>query len=673
MKRYISLLIAGTMAVSASAQKTYIIKPLNLRDVQVNDAFWSPKLKVWHTVTAYDVFDKLEGKYEPDREDIIKEKKETGRTRDAFLNFDRVAQGKTNIGTSDGPPWYDGLVYETIRGAADLLVAYPDKKLEQKMDGYIDRIAAAQAADKEGYINTYTTLNRPNQRWGTNGGDDRWQHDMYNAGMLVEAGVHYYQATGKTKLLTVAVKMANYMSKVMGDAPKMNVIPGHAGPEEAFFKMYLLFKNNPALQKQVSAPVKADDYFALAKYWVEKRGVFADADGSRKRETFGAYNQDDKPVFDQQTIEGHAVRATLLGTAIVAMAEHTNDARYISVANRYWDNMAGKRTFITGGQGAIANDEKFGDDYFLPESAYLETCASIGGAFFSQRMNELQADGKYMDLFERALYNNILSGLSLDGTHYHYENPLVADKHPRWVWHSCPCCPPMLLKMAGALPGFIYAQDDKDVYVNLFIGSRAKLKLNNKNISIKQTTAYPWKGRVELTVDPASAQNFAVRIRVPGWAQGNENPYGLYTSATKGKVTLKVNGKDEPLNIDKGYAVIKRQWKKGDRIELNLPVEPRLVEPNQQVKTLENKLAIAAGPLVYGLEGNDNADVKNISITKEILLQEVNKPQLLGGVNVIEAWGADNKTQFTAIPFFALGNRGDHAYRVWLTESRQGK
>ncbi len=545
-----------------SFAQVHTISPLPLKDVQIADSFWSPKLRVWDTRTVYDVLDKLEGKYEPDREDLIKEKATRGRTRDAFLNFDLVAQGKKNTGASDGPPWYDGLVYETIRGAADLLTVYPDARLEQKLDAYITRIAAAQAADPDGYINTYTTLNRPAQRWGTNGGEERWQHDIYNAGMLIDAGVHYYNATGKTALLEVAVKMTNYMCREMGAAPKLNIIPGHAGPEEALLKMYLLFKNDPALKQRIHAPVNEADYYSLVKFWIEQRGIYADADGSRKRGSYGSYNQDQAPVFEQTTIEGHAVRATLLGTGVAAMAVYNHDGRYITTANNYWDNMTGKRMFITGGQGAIAEDEKFGPDYFLPESAYLETCASIGAGFFSERMNELQADGKYIDELERVLYNNMLSGVAIDGEHYYYENPLVATAHKRWAWHSCPCCPPMILKMAGALPGFIYAKDRQAVYVNLFIGSEARVDIGKNKVQLKQATQYPWNGRTQITVMPEHPAAFNVNVRIPGWATGQENPFGLYTSSVAGKLTLKVNGRNIEVKPVNGYAVLNRTWKK---------------------------------------------------------------------------------------------------------------
>ncbi|MCD8739768.1 glycoside hydrolase family 127 protein [Mucilaginibacter roseus] len=668
VKYTLTALLAGIITlVEAAFVDAQNIKPVDVKHVKINNGFWSPKLKVIHDVTVYDVLDKLEGNYKPDREDLIKEKEKTGRTRNAFLNFDRVAQGKSNIGQFDGPPWYDGLVYESIRGAADLLIAQPDKKLEQKLDAYIERIAKAQAADPEGYINTYTTLNRPAQRWGTNGGDDRWQHDLYNAGMLVEAGVHYYDATGKTKLLGVAVKMADYMCKVIGDAPKMNIIPGHAGPEEAFFKLYLLLKAQPELANKLNTKATPDAYLHLAKYWIEHRGFPADADGARKRQAYGSYNQDDQSVFTQQTIEGHAVRATLLGTAISAIGAYKNDQRYINTANRYWDNMAGKRTFITGGQGAIAEDEKFGPDYYLPESAYLETCAAIGAAFFSQRMNELQADGKYMDEFERALYNNILAGVSLDGRHYHYENPLQATNHPRWEWHSCPCCPPMILKMAGALPGFIYGTDAKNgVYVNLFIGSNATIGEGKSITRVSQKTEYPWKGAVNISVDPETTKSFSVYVRIPGWATGTENPFGLYNAEQKGKVALQVNGQAVPVNIQKGYAVITRKWKKGDKIMLSLPMEPRVVSANTLVKELNNKRAIAAGPLVYAFEANDNKSLNVGNLTNQNKLDVKNQPDLLNGINIIKVKASNSSSALTAIPFYSIGNRGNATYQVWL-------
>ncbi len=681
-KRFIAATIALLMlilTVNAQTNTTpvvHVIHPLSLRDVKVNDAFWSPKYNVWDSVTVYDVFDKLEGKYVPDRDDIIKEKQEMGRTRNAFLNFDLVAQGKTNINTHDGPPWYDGLVYETIRGAADLLIMHPDAKLEHKIDAYIDRIAAAQAVDPNGYINTYTTLTRPNKRWGTNGGDDKWQHDIYNSGMLTEAAVHYYYATGKTKLLSVAVKLDNYIYTQMGPAPKMNVIPGHAGPEEALLKLYNLFKQHPELKAKIDVSVNEQQYYDIAKYWIEDRGNYGNADGSYARQSDSSYNQDQMPVLQQPTIEGHAVRATLLATGVTAMALQNGDAQYINTANRYWDNMIGKRMFITGGEGAIADGERFGADYYLPESAYLETCASIGAGFFTEKMNELQANGKYMDEFERIIYNNLLSGVSLDGTHYFYENPLMAADHRRWSWHSCPCCPPMILKMVSALPQYIYAHDDKSAYVNLFIGSAATVSLGtNRQVNLTQTTEYPWKGKSRIKIGKTTAGNFTLNVRIPGWAESKENPFGLYTSQVILPVTLSVNGKAATVNPVNGYASLTRTWKNGDVVELSLPMEPRIITANDNVQTLQGKAALASGPVIYAFEGIDNGDIKTELLPANGTWKIHYNDSLLHGINVITGTitTSDGKQkQLTAIPFYSLSNRGEVSpYTVWLPKQKQ--
>ncbi|RFS19524.1 DUF1080 domain-containing protein [Chitinophaga silvatica] len=661
------LLVYAPKKLSAQEHAKYPVTRVPLQKVRVDDPFWSPNLKKWADITVTDVLNKFQGDYIPDRDDLIAEKNATGRTRDAFQNFDLVAQGKKNSGGSDGPPWYDGLIYETISGASDLLITHPSPSLEKRLDSCIRRIAAAQDADPDGYINTWTTLNHNNQRWGTNGGNDRWQHDVYNAGMLVEAGVHHYNATGKVNLLSVAVKMANYMCRVMGPAPKYNIMPAHAGPEEAFLELYQLFHTQPALKKKLNIHVSEDDYFLLSKYWIEMRGHYADADGSRLRTSFGSYNQDHLPVFQQKTIEGHAVRATLLGTAIAATAGLNSNSNYIQTADNYWNNMIGQRLFITGGQGAIANDEKFGDDYFLPESAYLETCAAVGAGFFSERMFELKATGKYIDEFERVLYNNILSGISIDGRHYNYENPLISINNQRWSWHSCPCCPPMFLKMMGALPSFIYATDSTGLYVNLFIGSTATTKIGNTQVAIKQQTAGPWTGKTKITLSTQNPSVFNLRIRIPGWANGKENPFDLYQSKTTDSVSLLVNGHKTAINLVNGYAAINRKWKTGDQIELIFSVKPRLVYPSAAIKTLEGKAAIAAGPLVYAIEDRDELEHPELNSNPDFNVEAVNSA--LGEINIIKSTFKVNgiaKT-LTAIPFYSIGNRGKANHTVWFS------
>lgn len=610
-----------------------------------------------------------------------------------FANFDAVAQGKKGTGHHAGLPWFDGLIYETIRGIGDL---HPDSLLEARLDGYIDRIAAAQKADPTGYLNTYTDLMEPTHRWGDNGGFLRWQHDVYNAGMLIEAGVHYYRATGKTKLLEVATRYANYMSELMGPAPRRNLVPAHSGPEEAVFKLYQLYTEQPDLKTKLPVPVNEKAYYGLAKFWIENRGNHAGyplwsawgndkaekyikqekykdgGAGAQPRPSWGNYAQDSISVFKQTTIEGHAVRATLLATGITAMALENHAPEYVRTATHLWDNMIGRRMFVTGGVGAIHDDEKFGPDFFLPTNAYLETCAAVGAGFFSQRMNELTGEGKYMDEFERVLYNNVLTGVSLSGTQYTYQNPLNAHRHARWNWHSCPCCPPMFLKIVSALPDYIYASTTDKLYVNLFMGSVASVKLTSNTVALTQQTNYPWDGKVFIKLEPEKETAFTVCLRIPGWARGIENPYDLYRSNLRSAVAFRINGQRMTPAVVDGYAVIKRKWQKGDQIELTLPMEPRLITANEQVNDLSGRVAIASGPLIYCLESVDNRNLDSLTIDPSTPLQLKRQPTLLNGVNVISGVALDPQSRqvpITAIPYYAVGNRDGQGYKVWLPQS----
>lgn len=650
--------------------------------VVINDAFWTPKLKQWAAKTSNDVLDKFEAKHKTNPEERLSE--------NTFTNFDDVANGKAGTGKHAGLPWFDGLVYESIRGIGDLLKIYPDNSLKKRVDGYIDRIYAAQMADADGYINTWTQLIEPNHRWGDGGGFLRWQHDVYNAGMLVEAGVHYYKATGEIKLLKAAVKMANHLTKLIGPAPRRNIVPAHSGPEEALMKLYWLFKADPGLEQKIDLPVSENAYYDLAKFWVENRGNHSGyphwmswGNGASekwikdqkyqetgKRPSWGDYAQDSISVFKQNTIEGHAVRATLFATGIAAIALENKSPEYLQTLQRLWTNMVGKKMFITGGIGAIHNDEKFGPDYFLPTDAYLETCAAVGAGFFHDRMFHLTHDAKYIDELERVLYNSLLTGISLSGDRYTYQNPLNAHGHERWEWHSCPCCPPMFLKMVSSLPEYIYSLDSRKLFVNLFVGSDASFKIDGNTVSLSQKNNYPWQGNISITVNPARNQTFPLLIRIPGWARGIENPFGLYKSNLNSGVVLKVNGKPSKIKLINGYAEVMRNWKKGDRVELLLPMQPRYVSANEAVKDLKGLSVIASGPFIYAIEAVDNAGVNKISFKTAIPLTSKFDSQLLKGVKVINASSNDKagkKVLFTAIPYYAIGNRkSSSGYKVWV-------
>lgn len=668
--------LAACLPAYGSEPVPHQLKPVPIQQVIVEDEFWSAKRRVWQETTIRDAF----RKFENDR-------------GGALNNFDKVRDGK--LGGHAGPPWYDGLIYEMIRGSSDFLAANPSPELDQQLDGYITRIAAAAARDPDGYVNTYTQLEEPGHRWGLHGGLERWQHEVYNAGALVEAAVHHYRATGKTNFLNVAVKYANSMSALMGPPPRKNIVPSHSLPEEAMVELYLLFRDTPDLKQKVAYPVDETRYLQLAEFWIENRGNHVGKpdwlkDGNQKAEEFirrqgygdgrpswGAYAQDHKPVLQQETIEGHAVRATLLCTGLAATARVNERPDYYAAAQRLWENMVFRKTHITGGTGAFANDEKFGPDYVLPNDAYLETCAAVGAGFFHRNMNLAFGDTRYIDQLERVLYNGALSGVSLKGDTYFYENPLEAGKErTRWEWHTCPCCPPMFLKLMGAMPGYIYARDDSGIYVNLFAGSRATVSLGPTKISLQQTTRYPWEGDIKIAIDPVQPAEFDVNVRIPGWCRS---------------AALKVNGAPVArMEMVRGYARLHRSWKRGDVIELSMTMPVERVKAHPLVEADTGRVALMRGPVVYCLESVDNGGhVRNIVLPPRAELSAEYRKDLLGGVVAVRgaamavdtaSWEGKLYLPFarmpqpkpvplTAVPYYANANRGPAEMIVWIPES----
>jgi DUF1680 family protein len=646
------MVLAAGRSAFADDPRPHRLTAVPIEQVMIDDDFWLPKLRVWREVTIPDCLTKFEN----DRGGAIN-------------NFDRVRDG--NLGGHAGPEWYDGLVYEMIRASADFLAERSDPSLEKRLDGYIGRIAAAAAKEPDGYLNTWTQLMAPQKRWGTNGGNDVAQHDVYNAGALVEAAIHYYRATGKTQLLRVAVKMANLMADVMGPPPRKNIVPGHSLAEEALVKLYFLFREKPGLKADMPVPVEEQRYLRLAEFWIENRG---NHDG---RVNYGAYAQDDKPVLQQETIEGHAVRATLLCTGLVNAAMATGREDYLTEARRLWESMVDRRMYITGGLGSSADQERFGADYELPNNGYLETCAAVGGGFFHHGMGLALADARYADELERALYNGVLSGVSLKGDSYFYENALEARAdHRRWSWHACPCCPPMFLKMMGALPGLIYAQEQDAVYVNLFVGSRATVTVSGTKVELLQTTDYPWDGEIKVSVEPERETEFAVNVRLPAWCR---------------EPALKLNGKSL-MTLDKvsGCARLQRRWQRGDEIALSLPMPVERIKAHPKVAADIGRVAFQRGPIVYCLEALDNGgQVRNLIIPPEAELRTERRVDLLGGVTIIKGsalalhrtslpdklystsdhHASLSHVEFTAIPYFANANRAPSEMRVWAAET----
>ena len=537
----------------------------------------------------------------------------------------------------------------------------PDPKLEAYVDGLVTKIAAAQEPD--GYLYTTRTIDPQHPHpWA---GTRRWQneeilsHELYNLGHLYEAAVAYYQATGKRQLLDVALRTAGLLDQTFGPG-KQVIWPGHQIAEMGLVKLYRVTDDSR--------------YLNLAKFLLDSRNH-----GS-------PYNQSDIPIVEQREAVGHAVRATYMYSGIADVAALTGDASYTSAIDRLWENVAGKKMYITGGIGSTAEGEAFGGEYELPNmSAYNETCAAIGNDYWNERLFLLHADARYIDVMERTLYNGLISGVSLDGKSFFYPNPLESSgQHQRSPWFGCACCPGNITRFLASVPGYVYAQRGDHLYVNLFVGNTANVKLEHTSVGIVQETRYPWDGAVKMTVTPKESGDFSIHVRIPGWARNEASPGDLYTFEDPNPATavLKVNGQPAPLKIERGYVEIARQWKAGDVIDLNLPMPVRRVIANPAVAADRGRVALQRGPVVYCAEWPDNpgGHVRNLVLSRSATLKAQFQPDLLNGVVRITATGTAlaldaagqvhrAEQSITAIPYYAWAHRGPGEMLVWLPET----
>ena len=623
-------------AIGSEAKKDYPVQPVPFTDVQITDEFWSPRMETNRKVTIPYAFKKCE---------------ETGR----IDNFAKA--GGLMKGEFEGIYFNDSDVYKVIEGAGYSLKNRADPELEKYVDGVIEKIASAQW--ENGYLYTFYSVPRrqPEKRW-TNMRDN---HELYCAGHFFEAAVAYYQATGKRKILDVAIKLADYIDSVFGPTQKRDV-PGHEEIEIGLVKLYGVTGDNK--------------YLRLAKFFLDERGH------AHGRKLQGEYSQDHKPVVEQSQPVGHAVRAGYLYSGMADVAALTGDTGYVNALDRIWENVVSKKLYLTGGIGARHGGESFGNDYELPnKTAYCETCAAIANAMWNHRMFLLTGVAKYIDVLERVIYNGFLSGISLKGDKFFYPNPLASDgKHQRSPWFGCACCPTNIVRFIPSLPGYAYARQGDIVYVNLFIGGSAEIKMDRNTVQLKQETHYPWDGRVKITVEPKRSAKFAIYVRIPGWAQGQAVPSDLYQSLSGDyKMTVMVNGESIAWNMEKGFARVSRTWKKGDIIELNLPMAIQVVVSNEEVEGNRGRIALERGPIVYCAEGVDNGgQVFNIVLSDDMLLEAEYRKDMLGGITVIrgKARGLyvseDGKSvetkerEFVAIPYYAWSHRGVGEMAVWL-------
>jgi DUF1680 family protein len=623
------------------AQSHLHVQPVNFSNVNITDAFWKPKLDKVATKTLEACIYQTEVK--------------TPRIR----NFEKVArkQGEKH----EGIFYDDSDVFKALEAIAYSLKNNPDPALEKKADEWIDKVAAAQLPD--GYLNTYYTLGDLSKRW-----TDMSMHEDYNGGHMIEAGVAYYDATGKRKFLDVCIKWADHFDSTFGPG-KRHWVTGHQELELALVKLYRVTSNEKYLKLSYWLLEERGHKLAYGYTWTDWKDT--------------AYAQDVVPVKEQKEITGHAVRAMYMYTGAADVAAHTGDVGYLKAMRTVWEDVVFRNMYITGGIGSAGSNEGFSVDFDLPnEQAYCETCASVGMVFWNQRMNALTGEAEYIDVLERSLYNGALDGLSLSGDRFFYGNPLASTgKNSRREWFGTACCPANIARLVASVGNYIYASSDQGLWVNLFIGNNSKINIGKNTIGVTMETGYPWDGNVKLTVDPGKKLTTAVHIRIPGWARGIAVPGELYdfTEKSTTSVELYLNGKKLDLAIDKGYFTVNREWKKGDVLELRLPMDVKKITARKEVASDEGRIAIQRGPLVYCVEGADNngrawniiADaavafrVEQGSVLDEkVMILKAELPVISVKDNGYTV--ATEKKTITAIPYYTWCNRGSNEMQVWI-------
>lgn len=589
LKSYAVLFAAMLISTGVICQQPMQrMEPVKFSDVNITDQFWKPKIDNVATKTLDACIYQTETK--------------TARIR----NFEKVArqQGEKH----EGIFYDDSDVFKALEAMAYSLKTHPNPTMEKKCDEWIDKIAAAQQPD--GYLNTFYTLNEPDKRYS-----DMSMHEDYNNGHLIEAAVAYYNATGKRKLLDVSIRWADHFDALFGPG-KRDWVTGHQELELALVKLYKTTGN--------------DKYLKLADWLLSERGK-----GLAKGYTWTdwkdtGYAQDLVPVKEQKEITGHAVRAMYMYTGAADVAAQTGDLGYLKAMRNVWEDVVYRNMYITGGIGSAGSNEGFSTDYDLPnEQAYCETCASVGMVFWNQRMNSLTGNSEYIDVLERSLYNGALDGLSLSGDRFFYGNPLASrGQHARREWFGTACCPANIARLVASLGDYIYAKNNEAIAINLFTGSNTIIKTANTDIEIKQETNYPWNGKVKINVDPSKKTKFKLLIRIPGWYNSKMVPGNLYTSigenGSQSVPAFLLNGKAVPAEVSNGYAILQREWKKGDVLEFEFAMPVVKVRSRDDLKQNNNRIALQRGPIVYCIEGTDNNNSAwNIILPAETIFDEI--------------------------------------------------
>lgn len=639
------------------------IRTLPISAVDIRDEFWRPRRETNRLVTLGHTYNHL-------------------KANGCLDNFRRVI-GEAG-GEFEGPMFLDANAYKWIEAASYALATVEIPSLRENVNEVVSLIERTQAED--GYLCTYFMVAEQDKRW-TN---FNWMHELYCAGHLIEAAVARRRTTGERDLLEVACRFAGHIDERFGPGQR-EIIPGHEEIELALVKLFEETGERRYLQLaatfvdrrgQEPSPM-ADEIRRLEEIGgseIEDRvllsteaakGVFLNEEGSYD----GRFAQDHTPVREQQTVEGHAVRATYLYAAVAALLQHLDDPSLFAAVERLWENMARKRTYVTGGIGSTADGESFTEDYDLPnDTACAETCAAVGSIRWCRRMFELTGEAKYVDLLERTLYNGLLTGVSLDGRRFSYVNPLEADgDYQREEWFYIACCPPNLARTLASLERYIYAVSDgsETLYINLYVESSAETTIADRSIELVQRTDYPWNGTAEVELSLMDSTEFAVGFRIPEWTQA---------------VDIEVNGRSVAADRKDGYAVVRREWDDGDRISVSFPMQIDVLVTHPAVKNKKGRVALRRGPLVYCVEAADNdRPVHHLTLADPDSLTARHEEGLLGGITVIDGKatvedidGWENylyrsidaveteQVQFTAIPYYAWNNRESGPMTVWL-------
>lgn len=630
--------------------KQHKLTPVPFTQVSFQDAFWAPRIEVNRKASLPHIYRKLE---------------ETGRISAFDLNFDRPVPSPIVLifGDSDPAKWIEAASYS--------LATHPDPELEAKVDYVADKIISAQQPD--GYLNTHFIHIQPDMRWK----NLRDWHEMYCAGHLIEGAVAHHQATGQRKLLDALSRYADHIADTFGREPgKKRGYCGHPEIELALVRLYHETGNRR--------------YLDLASYFVDERGQhgpdyphYYDVEARERGEDpakfwFKTYDycQAQVPIREQQKVVGHAVRAMYLYSAAADLAGENDDASLLETCDRLWDNLINKRMYLTGGIGPSRHNEGFTEDYDLPdETAYAETCATIGLVNWNQRLLQLKGERRFADVMERGLYNGFLSGVLLNGTRFLYENPLSTNgtRHHE-EWFICPCCPPNVARTIASIGKYFYSTGPGSLWIHLFAGNTVNAEIDGNKVTVKQETMYPWEGSVRLGLGLQKPQTFTLHLRVPGWCKAYH---------------LNINGKKVDIQPGaNGYLAITREWKDGDTVlyEMEMPIQA--VFANPAVRHLEGRVAIQRGPVVYCLEGVDHGGIilDQISVNREDIdkFSVRQRPDLLGGVAVIEGQGKviddaswagglygsepleEREIKLTMIPYCVWDNREPGEMRVWM-------